>query len=66
MLIKRYYRMNSIDFQKWCKRVKPSLELARFYTHMNADVRERLYSNYKDSLLIKRQYNLLRLSLDEN
>ena len=66
MLIKRYYRMNSIDFQKWCKRVKPSLELARFYTHMNADVRERLYSNYKDSLLIKKQYNLLRLSLDEN
>ncbi len=66
MLTKRYYRMNSIDFHKWCKRVKPSLELARFYTHMNADVREKLYSNYKDSLLIKKQFNLLRLSLDEN
>ena len=58
--------MNIIDFKKWCKRIKGSLELVRFYTHKSADFREAMYEDYKDALLIKKQYELLKLSLDDN
>ncbi len=58
--------MNIIAFKKWCKRIKRALEIVRFYTHKPADFREAMYEDYKDVLLIKKQYELLRLSLDEN
>lgn len=63
---KRYYRMNTIDFYKWLKRVKPALELARYYTHRTDEYRRRMLSSYKESIIIKKQYELLRNSLDEN
>lgn len=63
---KRYYRMNTIDFYKWLKRVKPALELAKYYTHRSDEYRRRMLSSYKESIIIKKQYELLRNSLDEN
>ena len=58
--------MNHIDFYKWLKKVKPSLELVRYYTHKPDEYRKRMLDDYKEAILIRKQYNILKISLDDN
>lgn len=65
-MIKKYYRMNTIDFYKWIKRVKPALDLVRYYTHKDDEYRKRMLNSFKESIIVKKQYEILKNLLDDN
>lgn len=58
--------MNTTDFYKWIKRVKPTLYLVRYYTHKDDEYRKRMIDSFKESIIIKKQYEILKNSLDDN